>query len=110
MVDIIVDVEFTALCPALMADEYTGLEASILADGCRDALAVWATGNILLDGHNRKAICDKHRLPYKVAYLRKPYRRPLAKTGDSDKEEIVGEATLEDLTGGEAAFLGEYHF
>jgi len=74
LVDIIVDAEFAALCPALMTDEYTGLEASILADGCRDALAVWATGNILLDGHNRKAICDKHRLPYKVAYLRLPDR------------------------------------
>lgn len=47
---------------------------------------------------------------YKVAYLRKPFRRPLAKVGDSDREEIVGEACLEDLTGGEAGFLGEYHF
>ena len=47
---------------------------------------------------------------YRVAYLRKPYARPLAKTGDSDKEEIVGEATLEDLAAGEAGFIGEYHF
>lgn len=47
---------------------------------------------------------------YKVAYLRKPFKRPLAKTGDSDNEEIVGEACLEDLTGGKAGFIGEYHF
>ncbi len=47
---------------------------------------------------------------YKVAYLRKPFTRDLAKTGDADKAEVVGEATLEDRTGGKAGFIGEYHF
>jgi len=30
-----------------------------------------------------------------IAFLRKPFREPLAKTGDSDKEHIVGELTVE---------------
>jgi len=34
---------------------------------------------------------------FKVAYLRKPFTRELAKTGDSTKGEVVGELTLECL-------------
>lgn len=59
-----IDDEFKALIPPLSDDEYALLEASILADGCRDALIMW--GNILVDGHNRYAICQKHGLPFKV--------------------------------------------
>lgn len=33
---------------------------------------------------------------FKVAYLRKPFTRELAKTGDSTKGEVVGELTLEN--------------
>lgn len=32
---------------------------------------------------------------FKVAYLRKPITEPLAKTGDADKEQVIGEMTLE---------------
>jgi len=34
---------------------------------------------------------------FKVAYLRKPFTRELAKTGDSTKGEVVGELTMECL-------------
>lgn len=34
---------------------------------------------------------------FKVAYLRKPFNRPLAKTGDSEKAEVLTEVTLECL-------------
>jgi len=34
---------------------------------------------------------------FKVAYLRKPSIKPLAKTGDATKEFLVGELTLECL-------------
>lgn len=47
---------------------------------------------------------------YKTAYLRKPYTRDLAKDGDAERAEVVGEVTLEDRTGGKAGFVGEYHF
>lgn len=44
--------------------EYADLEANILADGCKDSLVVW--NGVLIDGHNRLAICQKHALPFKV--------------------------------------------
>ena len=34
---------------------------------------------------------------FKIAYLRKPAIKPLAKTGDATKEFLVGELTLECL-------------
>lgn len=45
---------------------------------------------------------------FKVAYLRKPVVRELAKTGDSTKGEVVGELTLECLHK-DAGFLAEQH-
>ena len=60
----IIDQEFKALIPPLTPDERAGLEASILTEGCRDALIVW--GDILIDGHNRYEICTKHNIPYKT--------------------------------------------
>jgi transcriptional regulator with XRE-family HTH domain len=44
--------------------EYTALERSILAEGCRDALVLW--NDVLVDGHNRYAICQQHSIPFKV--------------------------------------------
>ncbi len=60
----IIDKEFAALIPPLTDEEYKGLEASILAEGCRDALVVW--GEVLVDGHNRYRICSEHNIPYQV--------------------------------------------
>ncbi|MBR7776930.1 hypothetical protein [Undibacterium rugosum] len=48
----------------LTEHEYEALERSLLTEGCRDALVCW--GEVLIDGHNRYAICQKHQLPYKV--------------------------------------------
>lgn len=46
----------------LTVNEYQALERSILAEGCRDALVLW--GEVLIDGHNRYAICQQHGLPF----------------------------------------------
>lgn len=59
-----IDFEFRDLIPPLTAEEYSGLEESILRDGCRDALVVW--GETIVDGHNRYEICKKHDLPYQI--------------------------------------------
>lgn len=61
---IIIDKEFQSLIPPLTVEEYNGLEASILAEGCRDALVLW--GEILIDGHNRYEICTAHDVPYQT--------------------------------------------
>lgn len=59
-----IDDEFKNLIPPLTADEYRGLEESILAEGCRDSLIAWH--GILVDGHNRYEICEKYGLPFNV--------------------------------------------
>jgi protein gp37 len=58
-------------------EELDDLEADIIEHGCRDALVVWADapgGPVLLDGHNRYRICQKHGLPYRVEGLAFPDR------------------------------------
>lgn len=53
----------------LSREEFSVLEQNILSEGCRDPLVVWQRPdgtNILVDGHNRLKICQKHGLPYKV--------------------------------------------
>ncbi len=56
--------ELQAYIDPLTPDEHDALERSILAEGCRDALVLW--GNILVDGHNRYGICQKHGLPFQT--------------------------------------------
>lgn len=48
----------------LSAEEYEALERSLLAEGCRDALVLW--GDVLVDGHNRYALCSKHGIEFKT--------------------------------------------
>ena len=67
-----IDPEFKNLIPPLTAEEYAGLEESILAEGCRDALILW--DGILIDGHNRYEICTKHGIPFDTAEMDFPDR------------------------------------
>jgi ParB-like chromosome segregation protein Spo0J len=55
---IVIDPEFESLIPPLSADEFKQLEANIQRDGCTDPLTVW--NGILVDGHTRYKICQKH--------------------------------------------------
>ncbi len=68
---ITIDPEIASQCPPLTEDERAGLEASVLAEGCREPLVVWdtMTGRILLDGHNRLEICKRHGKEYAVEAL-----------------------------------------
>ena len=54
--------EFHNLIPALSIEEYSQLEASVIKEGCRDALAVW--DDTLVDGHNRYNICEKNGVKF----------------------------------------------
>ena len=62
--NIVVNEELKAYIDPLSADEHDALERSILAEGCRDALVLW--GEVLVDGHNRYGICQKHGLPFQT--------------------------------------------
>lgn len=57
-----IDEGLKAYIDPLTPDEHEALERSILAEGCRDSLVVW--GDLLIDGHNRYGICQKHGLPF----------------------------------------------
>lgn len=60
--NIVVLEELKAYIDPLTPDEHDALERSLLAEGCRDALVLW--GDVLVDGHNRYGICQKHGLPF----------------------------------------------
>ena len=63
-----IDREFQALCPPLQSEEREQLEVSLVTEGCRERLSVWNDGThvLLLDGHNRYAICTQHNIPYEL--------------------------------------------
>jgi len=65
----IVDPEFQALVPALHHDERALLEQSLTNEGCRDPLVVWQETGILLDGHNRLAICTELGITFATTSL-----------------------------------------
>lgn len=67
-----IDPEFKNLIPPLTAEEYAGLEESIIAEGCRDALIIW--NGILIDGHNRYEICTRHNIPFETTEMFFPSR------------------------------------
>jgi hypothetical protein len=63
-----IDEELRSLIPPLSEEEYKQLEQNILQWGCLDPLKVWPVQDcddvILLDGHNRFAICSEHNVNY----------------------------------------------
>lgn len=48
--------------PQLSVLELDLLQKSLLSEGCRDPLVVW--DGVLVDGHNRFRICQKHQIPF----------------------------------------------
>ena len=63
---IIIDKEFKSLIPPLTQEEYSNLEESLLAEGCRDPIILW--NDIIVDGHNRYEICSKLDIPFRIVY------------------------------------------
>lgn len=70
--DIIVDPRFRDKIPKPSEEEIKTLEDNILADGVvRDPLVLWAGRNILVDGHNRWDIIQRHpQIPYSTTERR----------------------------------------
>ena len=55
-----IDNEFKNLIPPLQPDEYRQLEENILSEGIRESIITWQ--GIIIDGHNRFEIAEKHNL------------------------------------------------
>lgn len=62
--ELTVDPEFRDLIPPLNEEELKLLEESLVADGCESPLIVW--NGVIVDGHNRYAICRKHEIPFAI--------------------------------------------
>lgn len=65
------DPAIRSIIPPLLDAERDGLEADIRANGCRDMLVAWdrPKGAVLIDGHNRFAICTQWNVAYDVLML-----------------------------------------
>jgi hypothetical protein len=63
---IVIDPNLQQFIRPLTTEEFAQLEENILAEGCRDPLVLWEQNSkfILVDGHNRFRICQKHLLPF----------------------------------------------
>lgn len=62
--ELIIDDEFKNLISPLQRKEFILLEENLLTDGCITPIIVW--NGIIVDGHNRYAICKKHDIPIMI--------------------------------------------
>jgi ParB-like chromosome segregation protein Spo0J len=61
---IIINPELQSFLPPLSAALLADLEQKLLREGCVDPLRVWQGTGILLDGHHRFTLCQKHGIAY----------------------------------------------
>ena len=57
--------EMAELLPPLSEEQLGALETDLLKNGCYTSIIV-NEDLVVIDGHNRKSLCDKHGLPYYV--------------------------------------------
>ncbi len=58
--------EMAELLPPLTGEQLAALEADILKNGCYSPVIV-NEDMVVIDGHNRRRLCEKHGLPYQMA-------------------------------------------
>lgn len=58
--------EMAQLLPPLSGEQLSTLEADILSNGCYSPIIV-NEDMVIIDGHNRQSLCEKHGIPYKMA-------------------------------------------
>ena len=58
--------EMAELLPPLTAEQLSSLEVDLLKNGCYSPIIV-NEDMVIIDGHNRQNLCEKHRIPYRMA-------------------------------------------
>ena len=58
--------EMAELLPPLTGEQLAALEADLLKNGCYAPVIV-NEDMVIIDGHNRQRLCEKHGIPYKMA-------------------------------------------
>ena len=61
----VVQPEFAELLPPLTQEQLDALEKDIAANGCYAPIIV-NEDMVVIDGHNRKNVCEKHGVPYRM--------------------------------------------
>lgn len=61
--------EMSELLPPLSAEQLDALEADLIKNGCYSPIIV-NEDMVIIDGHNRQALCEKHDLPYTMPFSR----------------------------------------
>jgi hypothetical protein len=61
-----IDNHLHRIIPPMQDEELAQLEASIVEHGCREPIIVWDQRDVIVDGHNRFAICTRLGIPYEV--------------------------------------------
>jgi transcriptional regulator with XRE-family HTH domain len=62
--DLKINESFRKLIPPLSHEEYSQLEENLLENGIREAISIWQ--DIIIDGHNRYEIAQRHNLPFVI--------------------------------------------
>lgn len=97
-----IDSEFQAVCPALSEDEAALLEESVLREGLRDALVAW--NGLILDGHHRFTICQKHNIEPRFTNL------PLKDRDEAKQWILLNQLARRNLTAIQMSYLrGKYY-
>ena len=58
--------ELAGLLPPLSGEQLAALEADLLQNGCYSPVIV-NEELVIVDGHNRQSLCEKHGIPYNMA-------------------------------------------
>ena len=58
--------EMAELLPPLGGEQLAALEQDLLRNGCYSPIIV-NEDLVIVDGHNRQSLCEKHGIPYKMA-------------------------------------------
>ena len=64
---LVIDPDFRDLLPHDPEREKL-LEGQIMEDGCRDALVVWRSTGVVVDGNTRYNICKRNDIPFMVSF------------------------------------------
>ena len=58
--------EMAELLPPLSGEQLAALEQDLLRNGCYSPIIV-NEDLVIVDGHNRQSLCEKHGIPYNMA-------------------------------------------
>jgi len=65
--ELAINQKFKGLIPPIAKDEFDLLKESIVTSGVREPILTWQ--GVIIDGHNRYAICQKYNIPFETKEL-----------------------------------------